>query len=73
MYIVKNFLSDMANSTGGGERASKIMGFRRKKNFGYIFRFSVNGDLKGKSDKSLCHTFDHFQLSSVSEISTRCS
>ena len=32
MYIVKNFLSDMANSTGGGERASKIMGFP-KKNF----------------------------------------
>ena len=32
MYMVKNFLPDMANWSSGGERVSKIMKFT-KKNF----------------------------------------
>lgn len=29
MYMVKNFLSDMANCPSGGERPSKIMNFKK--------------------------------------------
>ena len=48
MYIVKNFLSDMAYSTSGGERAEKIMMFQQKKFFCSKVRFFRNGHYKGR-------------------------
>ena len=41
MYIVKNFLSDMAYSASGGERPQKIMMFQQENFFGTLSDFRV--------------------------------
>jgi len=73
MYIVKNFLSDMAYSTSGGERAQKIMMFQQKKFFVQKSDFPETAVIRAEKACYLVVNLNHFRLSKFFEISTRCS
>ena len=73
MYIVKNFLSDMAYSTSGGDRAEKIMMFQEKKIFVQKSDFSEMAIIRVEKACYVRQNLNHFRLSKFFEISTRCS